>query len=105
MRLKTATKREVVWRTNMAGVDMVQGHGKCTRQLVQNAKRNARFLLSPGKTVLYIARIAFQSARTTAAKTSRAYLSGAVAGEYYHLLAVSTPGHCRLEDFWSSPYF
>jgi hypothetical protein len=66
--LKTATKKEVVWDTNKAGVDMVQGHEKCTRQLARNAKRNARFLLSLGKTVLYIARIVFQSARTIAAK-------------------------------------
>jgi hypothetical protein len=62
----------------MAVVDMVQGHERCTRQLAQNAKRNAKFLLSQGKTVRYIARIVFQNARTTAAKRNRAYLSGAV---------------------------
>jgi hypothetical protein len=52
----------------MAGVDMAQGHEKCTRQLAQNAKRNAKFLLSLGKTVRFIVRIVFQNARTTAAK-------------------------------------
>jgi hypothetical protein len=79
MRLKTATKREVVWHTNMAGVDLAQVHEKCTRQLAQNAKRNAKFLLSPGKTVRYIARIVFQSAKTKDVKTSSC-LSKAVAG-------------------------
>jgi hypothetical protein len=68
----------------MAGVDMAQGHEKCTRQLAQNAKRNAKFLLSLGKTVRYIVRIVFQSARTIAAKKSRAYLSGAVVGQFSH---------------------
>jgi cobalamin biosynthesis Mg chelatase CobN len=96
MRLKTATKREVVWHTNMAGVDLAQVHEKCTRQLAQNAKRNAKFLLNQGKTVRYIARIVFQSARTKDVKTSSC-LSEAVARQYFHLLAESAPGHCHLE--------
>jgi hypothetical protein len=96
MRLKTGAKREVVWDTNMAGVDMAQGHERCTRQLAQNVKRNARCLLSLGKTVRYIARIVFQSARTTAAKINKAYLSGAVVGHFSYLLTVSVSGHCHL---------
>jgi hypothetical protein len=61
----------------MAGVDMAQGHEKCTRQLAQNAKRNAKFLLSLGKTVRFIVRIVFQNARTTAAKKKQGlFISG-----------------------------
>jgi hypothetical protein len=59
---------------------MAQGHERCIRQLAQNAKRNVKFLLSQEKTVRYIVRIVFQNARTTAAKTNRAYLSVAVVG-------------------------
>ena len=90
MKLKTAAKKEEVWDTEKAGADLAQGREKCTRQLVQNAKRNAKFLLSQEKTVRYIARTVFQSARTTAAKRNKAYLSGAVVWQVF-LFITSNP--------------
>ena len=42
---------------------MTEVHGKCTKQLAQNAIKNAKFLLSPAVTARYTAGIVFQSAR------------------------------------------
>ena len=44
------------------------GRERCIRQLAQNARKNAKFLLSPEKIVLYIAKIVFLSERTAADK-------------------------------------
>ena len=63
--------KELVWvirvvvAADMAVVDTA-GLVKCTRRLARIAKRNAKCLLNPGKTVRYIARIVFQSVRTKA---------------------------------------
>ena len=66
----TKTKKEVTWDINkIAVVDTTEVRGKCTRRLAQNAIRNAKFLLNPVGTVQYIAKIAFQSARTKIVKS------------------------------------
>lgn len=39
------------------------GPERCIKRSAPNVKKNARFLLSPEKTVLYIARTVFQSVR------------------------------------------
>ena len=49
-------------------VDSAEVRRRCTKRLALNVKRNAKFLLNPEVTVRYTARIAFQSARTTAVK-------------------------------------
>jgi len=46
----------------------VEDYGRCTKRFAQNARRNAKSLLNPKKTVQYIARIAFQSVRTKGVK-------------------------------------
>ena len=52
----------------VAAADMAAGRGKCTKQFAQNAKKNAKFLLNLEKTVRYIARIVFLSARIAGVK-------------------------------------
>jgi len=54
--------REVTWRMNEVVVDLAVGHVRCIRRLAQTARKNAKFLLSPEKTVQYTAKNAFQSA-------------------------------------------
>jgi hypothetical protein len=58
------------------GPDTAQGRGKCTRRFVRNARKNAKFLLSPGKTGRYTARIVSPSARTKAADSG--FLPGGI---------------------------
>jgi len=52
----------------VVAVDMAGDHERCTRRFAQNARKNARSLLSPEMTVRYTARIAIQSARTKVVK-------------------------------------
>ncbi len=49
--------------------DLAEGLGRCTRRLAQSVKKNAKSLSNLAETVLYIARSAFQSARTKAVKS------------------------------------
>ena len=44
------------------------GRKRCSRRLAQSARSNAKFLLSPGRIALFIARIVFQNARIAAAR-------------------------------------
>ncbi len=62
------TKKEVTWLINEVMVDSTDGPGKCTRRFAQTAAKNVRFLSSLAATVRYIARNAFQSARTKGVK-------------------------------------
>jgi len=43
---------------------LIDSPEKCTKQLAQNARKNAKFLSSLAETVQYIAKSAFQLART-----------------------------------------
>lgn len=54
----------VSWGIKVADLVVVQE--RCTKLFVRNAKRNAKSLLSPGKSVRYTARNAFQSVRIAA---------------------------------------
>ena len=49
--------------------DTTEVRERCTRRFAKNARRNVKFLLNPAETVPYIARIAFQSARTKIVKS------------------------------------
>lgn len=65
----TKDKKEVTWDIKKAvAVDTAEGHERCTKRFAQNARKNAKSLLNPEMTVLYTARIAFQSARTKVVK-------------------------------------
>ena len=64
----TNAKKEVTWYINKAAADTVEGRGRCTRRFAQNARKNAKSLLSPEMTVRYTAGIAIQSARTKVVK-------------------------------------
>ncbi len=44
------------------------GREKCTRQFVQNARRNARCLLNPAETDQFTAKIATQNAKIPAGR-------------------------------------
>jgi hypothetical protein len=69
-RVGSNIKEEVWVLTEMvvAGVDMVTVvRSPSIKQLVQNAKKNAKYLLSRAVTVRFIARIAFQNAKIAAA--------------------------------------
>ena len=59
---------EVIWGIKAAAGDMTELQNRCTRRFVPNAKKNAKSLLNPEKTVRYTARIVFPSARTKAVK-------------------------------------
>ncbi len=52
----------------VVGVDSA-ARKNCTKQLVRNVKRNAKFLLSPAAIARFIARIAFQSVRIATANS------------------------------------
>jgi len=49
-------------------VDLVAGQGRCTRRFAQSARKSVKYLLSPEKTVRYIARTVFLNAKTAAGK-------------------------------------
>ena len=51
-----------------AAVDTGELHGRCTRRFAQNARKNAKSLLSLERTVRYTAGIVIQSVRTKAVK-------------------------------------
>jgi hypothetical protein len=57
-------KGRVVWR--ISKVVVLAGREKCSRRPAQNVRKNAKFLLSPEKTVRYIARTAFRSVKIAA---------------------------------------
>jgi hypothetical protein len=60
--------KEERWDTNKAAVDSGELQGKCIRRFAQNARKNAKSLLSPEMTVRYTAGIVIQSVRTKAVK-------------------------------------
>ncbi len=62
-------KEEATWDMNKAVADLAEGLGRCTRRLAQTVKKNAKFPSNLAETVPYIARSAFQSARTKAVKS------------------------------------
>ena len=61
------TNKEEAWDFRTV-VDSAAGPGKCTRRPARTAKRNARSLLNPAKTVPSIARNVSPSTRTAAGK-------------------------------------
>ena len=64
------SKRRKTWDIKMvAEADTTEVRERCTRQLVQNAIKNAKFLLSPAAIVQYIAKIALQSAKEKGARS------------------------------------
>lgn len=63
---KAGSKKEAAWGINQAAADLAQGQRRCTRLRVQNARKSAKSLLNPEKTVRYTVRIVIQSARTKA---------------------------------------
>ena len=65
----TEAKEEVTWDMNKAAADLAESLGRCTRRLAQTVRKNAKSLSNLAETVLYIARSAFQSARTKAVKS------------------------------------
>jgi len=60
--------KEETWDIKVVvAVDSV-GHGRCTRQFAQNARKNAKSRLNPEMIVRYTARIVIQSVRTQVVK-------------------------------------
>ena len=56
------TGKEITWDINKVAVDSIEVREKCTKQLAQSVRKNAKSLSSRAATVRYIARNAFQSA-------------------------------------------
>ena len=63
-------KREEAWVIKVAVVGLA-GREKCIRQLARNARKSAKFLSSPEKTVRFIAGTVFPSVKTKAVKIHR----------------------------------
>jgi len=66
MHTATCAVEEDLWDFKVVVLAVVRV--RCIRQPVRIAKKSARFLLSRAATVRFIARIAFQSVRTAAAR-------------------------------------
>ncbi|OGX00194.1 MAG: hypothetical protein A3I73_01135 [Omnitrophica bacterium RIFCSPLOWO2_02_FULL_45_16] len=49
-------------------MDSAEGHGRCTKRLAQNVRKNAKFLSSPAETAQYTAGTASQSVKKKDAK-------------------------------------
>jgi len=63
-----SNKKEATWRFKEAVTDLIEDQGRCIKQLVLSARRNAKFLSSLEKIAQYTAKIAIQSAKTKAVK-------------------------------------
>ena len=59
-------KKEAVWGIKAVVVDLAGDQGKCIRQSAKNARKSVKCLSSLAKTVRFIARNAFRSAKIAA---------------------------------------
>jgi hypothetical protein len=60
-----SSKKEDVWHISKV-VDLVQGLGRCIRLSAVNAKKNAKYLLNPEKTVRYTVKNVILNVKTKA---------------------------------------
>jgi hypothetical protein len=63
-------RKEIIWGFKNAVEDSTEGHGRCTRRLVQIVRKNAKSLSSQAETVLYTAKNVSQSVKIAAVKRS-----------------------------------
>ncbi|MFH1380710.1 MAG: hypothetical protein ABIH57_00870, partial [Candidatus Omnitrophota bacterium] len=61
-------KKEVTWDINKAAVDLTEVREKCIRRLAQSVTKSAKSLSSRAVIARYIAKSAFQNAKTKADK-------------------------------------
>ena len=61
-------KKEAVWGIKAVVVDLAGDQGKCIRRFAKSARKSAKCLSSPAKTVRFIARNVFQSVKIAAVK-------------------------------------
>jgi len=64
----TRHRKETTWDTNKVAVDSIEVREKCTKQLAQSVRKNAKSLSSQAVTVRYTARNAFQNVKAKTVK-------------------------------------